>query len=722
MFSKKSLGLIIILLVGGGLFYAVRSGNHSEPSNRYEQILRRVGEMLEEGHFNPRKIDDQFSREVFYRYLKTLDPDRHFFLASDLVQLKKYETRIDDELLGAKLESFYAINEIYLKRMQESSVIYPLLLTDPFSFKVKEYFIDNPDSLKFGSNEAERKEIWRKEVKYFVLDRYVELSEQREKNKAKEGETVKTDAQLEAEARDKVKKLYDRIFERLRNRFKDDDRFHWLVNDITETMDPHTSYYPPVEKRTFDENMSGEFYGIGASLTEDEGNIKIATIVTGSPAHKSGQIQVGDYIIKVAQGAEEAQDLSGFAVEDAVKLIRGKKGTEVRLTIRKPDGSKKVVSMIREKINIDETYAKSAVITGADNRKIGYIYLPEFYANFNDADGARCAADVAKEIEKLKIEKVEGIILDLRTNGGGSLMDVVQMVGFFIESGPVVQVKSRDESPSMLNDRDNNTVLWKGPLTVMVNEFSASASEIFAAAIQDYGRGIVIGSTSTYGKGTVQRSIGLDRNSWMTDNDQDLGNLKMTIQKFYRVNGGSTQMKGVLSDIVLPDQYEYLDYREKSQPTALPWDEIPGTSFKKWQSNYSMNEIIRRSNERVRMNPAFNGIAEQTKVLTIRNKKVYSLEITQFRNEKMQMSGAIKKIDTLTKLSVPLSITNVSTDLKTIGSDSLKIERNRSFINIRKNDIYLGETIEVMNDMIREEKMAQSNIPVKSDALKKIDQ
>jgi len=722
MFNKKSLSLLFVLIIGGGLFYAVRSGHHSDPGTRYEQIFHRIGEMLESWHYSPRKIDDKFSKDVFHAYLKTLDPDRHYFLASDLAQLKKYETKIDDELLGAKLEFFYAVNTIYVKRMNESSAIYKQILASPFNFKIKETYVDHPDSLKFGKNEAERKENWRKELKYLVLDRYVDLLEQRDKNKADSALMKKTDAQLEAEAREKVVKLYDRIFERYRNRFKDDDRFHQLVNEIAETMDPHTNYYPPIEKRTFDENMSGEFYGIGASLTEEEGNIKIATVVTGSPAHKSGQIQVGDYIIKVAQGAEEPQDLSGFAVEDAVKLIRGKKGTEVRLTIRKPDGSKKVVSMIREKINIDETYAKSAVITGADNRKIGYIYLPEFYANFNDADGARCAADVAKEIEKLKIEKVEGIILDLRTNGGGSLMDVVQMVGFFIESGPVVQVKSRGESPSMLNDRDNNSVLWKGPLTVMVNEFSASASEIFAAAIQDYGRGIVIGSTSTYGKGTVQRSIGLDRNSWITDNDQDLGNLKMTIQKFYRVNGGSTQMKGVLSDIVLPDQYEYLDYREKSQPTALPWDEIPGTSFKKWQSAYNLNDIIKRSNERVRMNPAFNGIAEQTKVLTIRNKKVYSLEITQFRNEKMQMSGAIKKIDTLTKLSVPLSITNVSTDLKTIGSDSLKIERNRSFINIRKNDIYLGETIEVMNDMIREEKMAQSNIPVKSDALKKIDQ
>ena len=707
MFSKKSLGLIIILLVGGGLFYAVRSGNHSEPSNRYEQILRRVGEMLEEGHFNPRKIDDQFSREVFYRYLKTLDPDRHFFLASDLVQLKKYETRIDDELLGAKLESFYAINEIYLKRMQESSAIYPLLLTDPFSFKVKEYFIDNPDSLKFGSNEAERKEIWRKEVKYFVLDRYVELSEQREKNKAKEGETVKTDAQLEAEARDKVKKLYDRIFERLRNRFKDDDRFHWLVNDITETMDPHTSYYPPVEKRTFDENMSGEFYGIGASLTEDEGNIKIATIVTGSPAQKSGQIQIGDFITKVAQGSEEPQDLTGFAVEDAVKLIRGKKGTEVRLTIRKPDGSTKVVSMVREKINLEETFAKSAVIRTAENKKIGYIYLPEFYANFQDVNGARCANDVAKEIEKLKLEKIDGIILDLRTNGGGSLMDVVQMVGFFVESGPVVQVKSRGEGgASVLNDRDNNTTLWDGPLTVMVNEFSASASEIFAAAIQDYKRGIVIGSTSTYGKGTVQRSMELERNSWMYEDGSDLGNIKLTIQKFYRVTGGSTQLKGVESDIVLPDQYEYLQYREKDEKTALQWDEIPASLHKPWSSGQDLNQIIRNTNKRVLNNPAFMGIQAQTEILKRNNRKVYALQIDEFRREKKEISAAIKMIDSLTKLPVAMDITNLSSDLKNIEKDSMKIERNNSFLKARKSDIYIGETVQVMNDLIRSHALA----------------
>lgn len=709
MFNKKSLAFILLLIIGGGVFYVVRSA-HNMNTDRYDSVLHRVGEMLEKNHYSPRKIDDNFSKEVFNSYLKFLDPDRHYFLASDITQLKKFETKIDDELLGAKLESFYAINAIYLKRLNETSGIYKQFLSSPFKFNIREYYIDNPDSLKFGKNETERKENWRKEIKFYVLDSYVDLLEQREKEKTDTSVMNKTDAQLEAKAREKILKYLDRVYERSSKRIKDDDRFNLFVNMITSTMDPHTSYYGPVEKRTFDEGMSGEFFGIGATLTEEDGNIKITTVVTGSPAYKSGQIQPGDFIIKVAQGEGEAQDLTGFSVEDAVKLIRGKKGTEVRLTIKKPDGSKKVVIMIREKINIDEIFAKSAIIQGAEGHKIGYIHLPEFYANFNDPSGARCANDIAKEIQKLKEQNIDGIILDLRSNGGGSLMDVVKMVGFFIEDGPVVQVKSKDESPSLLNDRDNSSVLWRGPLTVMVNEFSASASEIFAAAIQDYGRGIVIGSTSTYGKGTVQRSMELQESNWLGEEGEDLGSIKITIQKFYRINGGSTQLKGVFSDIVLPDKYEYLQNREKDEPKALAWDEIGSAKYRKWSLSYDMTDVILKSRERVNNNPAFAGISEQTRVLISSNKKVYCLEINQFRKDKNERAAAVKNIDSLTKLSIPLDITNIPSDWKTIALDSLKIERNTSFLNNRKNDLYLNETVNVMEDMIHQEKLPNSRI------------
>ncbi len=714
MFSKKSLLIILVLLLGGSIFYAVQSSStRKEPGNRFERILQLVGEFLEEGHFNPKKIDDKFSKEVFTKFLKSLDPDKTYFLESDIVQLKKVETKIDDEIHGAKLESFYLFNAIYKQRVEEASSIYKELLQKPFDFTVDESYTDDDEITVFPKTEAARKEVWRKKIKYLVLDRYVDLIEQQERNKGKEGFVAKSNIELEKEAREKVAKSLDKMFDRFRNRFKDEDRFNLFVNDITESMDPHTTYFPPIEKRSFDEQMSGEFFGIGASLTEEEGNIKIATVVKGSPADKSGELQIGDLVLKVGQGAEEAQDLTGFEVPDAVRLIRGKKDTEVRLTIKKPNGEVKVVSMIREKINLEETFAKSTIIKGANNYKIGYIYLPEFYANFQDPNGARCAADVAKEIVKLKQEGINGIILDLRTNGGGSLMDVVQMVGLFIEEGPVVQVKSRDEAPSILRDRDNN-VLWNGPLTVMVNEFSASASEIFAAAIQDYKRGLVIGSTSTYGKGTVQRSIQLERSSWTSNNPSELGDIKLTLQKFYRVSGASTQLKGVSSDIVLPDQYEYLKLREKDDPDALAWDEINSTQYKVWKPDYDFNYIVTKSNDRIKQNKSFQLIKESTDWLSKYNDKQYSLNLAKYRQEKKTLSTTIKSIDSLLKLQTPLEVSSLAVDLNRIKDDQGKVERNMAFVNRLKTDLHLGETVNIMTDMIQQYYIAQNKQSAKT--------
>ncbi len=714
MFSKKSLPIILLLLLGGSIFYAVQSSStRKEPGTRFERILQLVGEFLEEGHFNPKKIDDKFSKEVYTKFLKSLDPDKTYFLEPDIAKFKALEIKIDDEIHGAKLESFYLFNAIYKQRVEEASLLYKEILQKPFDFSTDETYTDDEDKTVFAKTEAARKEVWRKKLKYFTLERYVDLIEQQEKNKNKEGYKIKTTIELEKEAREKVSKSLDKMFDRFRNRFKDEDRFYLFVNDITETMDPHTTYFPPIDKRSFDEQMSGEFFGIGASLVEEEGNIKIATVVKGSPADKSGEIQIGDIVMKVAQGIEEPQDLTGFEVPDAVRLIRGKKDTEVRLTIKKGSGEIKVVTLIRQKINLDETFAKSTIIKGANNYKIGYIYLPEFYANFQDPNGARCAADVAKEIVKLKQEGINGIILDLRTNGGGSLMDVVQMVGLFIEEGPVVQVKSRDEAPSILRDKDNN-VLWNGPLTVMVNEFSASASEIFAAAIQDYKRGLVIGSTTTYGKGTVQRSIQLERSSWTSNNPSDLGDIKLTLQKFYRVSGASTQLKGVSSDIILPDQYEYLKLREKDDPDALAWDEIGSTQYKAWKSDYDLNYIVTRSNERIKQNKSFQLIKENTDWLSKYNDKQYSLSLTKFRQEKKTLSTTIKTIDSLIKMQTPLSVVNLEVDLQRIKGDAGKEERNTAFVNRLKNDLHLGETVNVMTDMIQQFFIAQNKQSAKS--------
>ena len=498
---------IVIMMVIAGIFLAFQTlGTGTKtPPGKYEEILRLVGEMLTQAHFSPQKINDDFSEKIFNKYLTDLDPEKNMFLQSDITSLqKKYGSTIDEEIKGAPVEFFLAAGKTFNTRMEEAAVLCTEILSKPFDFTVDEEVVLDGDKLDYASSTAEIKERWRKKMKYLTLERYSDLLDVREKNKGKEGFVVKTDSDLEADARDKVKKVVDRMFERFRFKFNDDDKFNVFVNAITNTMDPHTEFFPPVDKRYFDEEMSGRFFGIGAQLQYDDGNIKISSIVAGTPAWKSNELKPGDIIQKVAQGKEEPVDLTGFLVTDAVKLIRGKKGTVVNLTVKKADGSVKIVSLVRDEIVQDETFARSAIVKSG-NAKIGYIFLPEFYADFENSNGNRSYIDVAKEVTKLKEQSVDGIIIDLRNNGGGSLYDVVQMAGLFIEDGPIVQVKDRDNKPSILRDKDKN-VLYSGPLAVMVNEFSASASEIFAAAIQDYKRGIIVGS-DTYGKGTVQRTL-----------------------------------------------------------------------------------------------------------------------------------------------------------------------------------------------------------------------
>ncbi len=479
-----------------------------------------------------------------------------------------------------------------------------------------------------------------------------------------------------------------------------------FVSLITNAMDPHTEFFPPIDKRYFDEQMSGRFFGIGASLVYDEGNIKINTLIAGSPAWKSGEVQVGDVILKVGQGKEEPTELTGFVVEDAVKLIRGKKGTDVKLTLKKQDGSVKVVTLVRDEIVQDESFAKSAIINNGNSR-IGYIYLPEFYADFDRPNGARCYIDVAKEIIKLKEDKVDGIVMDLRNNGGGSLYDVVQMVGLFIEKGPIVQVKDRDGKPNILEDK-NREVLYDGPLTVMVNEFSASASEIFAAAIQDYGRGVVIGSTTTYGKGTVQRNLGLDPDAGYLNSNSELGTIKLTLQKFYRVNGGSTQLKGVTSDIVLPDNYEYLKFREKDDPDALPWDEIKKASIINWRSGYELSTIQKLSESRLQSNTAFKMIKENTDWLAKQNDREYSLNFEKYQKEQRAIRATVRQIEALKKLEQDMDVTALPQDSSRFSYDKGKQDRFDQWIKNLRKDIYIDQAAKVTADMVVQKNMAQN--------------
>jgi carboxyl-terminal processing protease len=713
MMSKKFIP-VIIALTAISLFFTYQSqgknDNDDNPRIRYAKILRNVGVLLEDGHYSPKKIDNAFSKEILKKFTEELDDEKNIFMQSDISGFQQYADKIDDEIHGAEINSFFDINDVYLKRVNEVSQYYKELLAKPFDFSLDENVILDPEKSTYPKSENERKDTWRKRLKYGVLSKYVDLQEDREKNKDKKDFKVKPDSTLEREARDHVRRQMDRYFTTKKTRENMDANFSTFVNSITGNMDPHTNYLPPIDLRSFNESMSGRFFGIGAQLKEDDGKIKISSLVSGGPAWKSGELKENDEIIKVAQGKEEPVDVTGYAVSDAVKLIRGsQKGTEVRLTVKRIDGTEKVVVLIRDDIKLEDTFAKSAIIK-TDN-KIGYIYLPEFYADFDRPNGARCAVDVAKEIEKLKLEKVDGIILDLRGNGGGSLFDVVQMAGLFIKDGPICQVKGRDAKANILPDK-NSGILYDGPLAVMVDGTSASASEIFAAAIQDYQRGVIIGSSSTYGKGTVQRNISLTpeaENSLLNaKSTEDLGSVKLTLQKFYRISGGSTQLRGVTPDIVLPDRYDYLKFREKDSPDALKWDEISKASYSVWTSTPSSNLIITEANDDVKKNMTFEKLRTNIQWLEKYYGKSYSINIRKYKEEQKELKSVSKQIDELTKLPVPIKITNLDADTANIVSAEDKVEKNKQWLKFRSTDIYLDQSVKVLNKMIVQNNMASA--------------
>ncbi|MDQ6901396.1 MAG: carboxy terminal-processing peptidase [Bacteroidota bacterium] len=711
--SKKFLPVLIVLICGG-LFvtYGVMGRGDKKddnPKTKYEKILQNVGIVLEQGHYSPKKIDDKFSKEVLGKYEDALDPDKYIFYQKDVDDFKKYENKIDDEIHGAPLESYYAISKVYLARLDEVSKMYKEILSKPFDFSKEETLQVDGDKRTFPTTEAERYDYGRKRLKYLVLGRFVDLQDDRTKQKITKDSAYKADTTLEREAREIVGRQMDRYFRTLKNHNTADDMFSDFVNAITGSMDPHTTYFAPVDKRSFDELLSGTFFGIGAQLKEDDGKIKISSLITGGPAWKSGDIQPEDEIIKVAQGDATPVDVTGFAVTDAVKLIRGEqKGSTVKLTLKKADGTIKVVPILRDKISLDDTFAKSAIVNEGIH-KIGYIYLPEFYADFDDPSARRSATDVAKEVEKLKASNVDGIVIDLRDNGGGSLNDVVDMAGLFIKDGPICQVKGRDEKANILNDRDKE-VLYTGPLAVMVDELSASASEIFAAAIQDYHRGIIIGSTSTYGKGTVQRSVSLDpqaENSLFSRPGEGLGDIKLTFRKFYRISGGATQLRGVVPDIIIPDRLENAKFREKDNPDALNWDEIPKATYTTWNPGYSFNSVISQTNADLSRSPMFQGIRSDVDLLDKYNDQETPLNIQKYRARLDEIKAASKKLDDLSKLTTDLSVKNIPADSLALSGDKDKITKNKQFLKHVSDDIYIDEAVKVVGKMIGEEQVAQ---------------
>jgi len=660
-------------------------------------LLEMLMSALDQAHYSPLKIDDKFSEKAFMLYLKRLDTNKKFLLKEDVDDLAQYKQRIDDEIQNGNLDFYNLSVKLIAQRIKEKENWSKEILSKPLDYSIDEEYQTDGEKTSYANTVSELKMEWIKMLKYQVLTRLDESLTNQEKAKEKKDSvfTEKSFDSLEVDARRKTLKANEDWFKRL-SKITSKDRYSAYLNTITGLYDPHTEYFAPKDKKKFDQSMSGQFEGIGARLQAKDGILKVSEIIVGSPSFKQGELKAGDEIHKVAQGTNEPIDITNMDMDDAIDLIKGKKGTEVRLTVKKPDATFQVIAIIRDVIEMEETYAKSAILT--NKKKLGYIYLPMFYADFTRNGAHRCSDDIKKEIEKLKKENVEGIVLDLRDNGGGSLQEVVEMAGLFIPKGAMVQVKGKTGEPNIMENKYTK-VVWDGPLAVLINHGSASASEILAAAIQDYKRGVIIG-TQSYGKGTVQSFLDLDQYVLpQFDSMRPLGSVKLTMQKFYRVNGGATQLKGVMPDVSLPDPYAFLEVGEKDMDYPMPWDEISIAVYQEFKIiNY--DKLKKASNERVKQSAAFKLIDAEAKELKAKKDDTkYNLKLDKYRTELKAWREQNKKYDGLKQDIKGFNANLMLFDKQRIEADTTKLNREIKWTKNISKDNYIFEASNVLNDM-----------------------
>lgn len=695
-FMRRNYKVILLITALSAVLWSFIPTKKTEDPEKDKLLLELLTYVLEKGHYSPVEINDSFSREVYDKYITGIDPTKRFFLASDIKEFDQYKQVIDDMIKTKDLSFFYLTNARLLKRISESKSIYKTLLAKPFDFSTEEFIDTDYENQSYAKTDKDLKERWRKQLKLSLLSTITDKQKLEHNKKEKDPNyKEKKFEEIEKEARESSLKSLNEYFDFVENELDSNDWYSIFINSVVEQFDPHTFYFSPEEKDKFDISMSGKFEGIGARLQKKDNVVEVSELISGGPAWRSKELEAGDIILKVAQGKEEPLDIAGMRLDDVVKKIKGAKGTEVRLTVKKVDGSIEVISIIRDEVETEETFAKSSIVE-KNGMKYGVIYLPKFYISFDNKDNRDAFKDVAIEIERLKEQNVQGIVMDLRGNGGGSLETVVNMTGLFIEQGPVVQVKSSDRKKDILSDKDP-AVQWTGPLVVMVDNFSASASEIFAAAIQDYKRGIIIGSKHTYGKGTVQNII--DLNQFVRSNSfGDLGALKTTTQKFYRINGGSTQREGVLSDIVLPDRFAYLDMGERDEKNALQWDKIDAADYNPIFSGFE--SIIANSNKRIAENQYFKLIDENAKwIFERKDDNTYNLSIDKFKEKMELVDLKLKKFKSLSDYKNNLTFTSLPNELALFKSDSvLKEKRSRWHEDLGK-DIYIDEALNVLSDL-----------------------
>lgn len=701
---KRSLtGRRIFLITGGTLLFAsilyFSLAFRQKPASDSRLLLTMIMDGINSVHYSPHPVNDSFSYKIFQEYLKRVDFNKKIFNRKDIDELSSYRFSIDDEIKDSSYAFFDAVMKIYSVRLKQAYRYSKMALADPIDFSADENIETDGDKLEYPTDTLSQKNEWRKYMKLQVLQQLNEKAHAQEKARAK-SDTVKVKAfdQLEESARAAVKKSNEEYFSRMNEL----ERIDWLgiyLDCISNVEDPHTEYFAPVNKQNFDIQMSGQLEGIGAQLQQKDGEIKITSIVPGSASWKQGKLKANDVIQKVGQGSQEPVNVEGMRLDKAIQLIRGKKGTEVRLTVKKPDGTIIVVPIIRDIVVIEATYAQSTIIHSNGN-KIGYIRLPEFYAPVDQRGGRSCSDDVKKELQKLKSENVTGIILDLRDNGGGSLQEAVKLGGLFIKSGPVVQVRQRGGRANVLSDSDPE-IIYDGPLTIMVNGNSASASEIIAAAMQDYHRAVVIGSRTTYGKGTVQNFYNLDNLvSHQQSSAPVLGSIKITIQKFYRVNGGSTQLRGVTPDIILPDPYAEIPNGEKENKYAIKWDEIPPAIFEPWKAGYSYDKLRAGSEKRMSSSNAFQLIQEEARDFKERSENtIYPLSYKKYSDLQKILNDKEKKYEAILSDTGLVAVSNLPADLPRINADSVSLARNNQFFKNLKKDIYISEAATVVGEM-----------------------
>tara|TARA_B100001146_G_scaffold213216_1_gene213414 strand:- start:57846 stop:59987 length:2142 start_codon:yes stop_codon:yes gene_type:complete len=706
---KRNLKILLLAVFVAAASCSFTTKSFDDP-DKDKLLIDLITYVLEKGHYNPKDMDDTFSEGVYEDFIEALDPLKRYFLASDIESFEVYRTEIDDQLKAKDLTFFNLVFETYQKRMEDAKGFYKQVLETPFDYNANESINVDYDELAYAASKNELKERWRQQLKFSTIGNYYDLVEENDtKTKEEEGYERKSDASLEEKARTTTRNSLDEYFD-----FTDDlerkDYFAIFLNNIVEEFDPHTNYLAPPDRDRFDLRMSGKLEGIGARLQKNNDNIKVVEVISGGPAWRGEHIEVGDIITKVKQEDEEEPiSIVGMRLDDAVQLIKGPKGTSVTLTIKAVDGSIKEETIVRDVVELEETYAKSTLIE-KEEKKFGLINLPQFYFDMQNYTERNAAKDVKNEIIRLKEEGMEGLVLDLRGNGGGSLQTAVDIAGLFIEKGPVVQVASNGKRKEVLEDKDKS-IVWDGPLVILVNELSASASEILAAAMQDYKRGVIIGSKQSYGKGTVQNLI--DLNQWLRKNDLgDMGTLKITTQKFYRVNGGSTQLEGVKSDVVMADRYSYIDIGERDYDNPLPYDKISPAEYEAWDGYIDYESTIEKSKARMAESDQLRLIEENAQwIKTQRDETVVPLNFSEYKKQLEQRQEETKKFDAIDTYDNKLSYKSLPYEVELMRQDTtLREKRKRWHKNLAK-DIYVEEAVHVLEDLklnnIRNGKMAK---------------